>query len=118
MTGEFRQKIRDTLYFYGSGSFNRNQAEDSLVTLFTQALTRVEECTPKPEKSAVVTLKGTNVSITIRTYQIVCVTLIPANKYAPASVVLRLCGHGTEEVTYATTEEAQIAYRTVKEALE
>ena len=121
MTGEFCQKIRDILkrryqyYYYDPTCHNIAAAEIAAVCV--EALTRVDECAPKPEKPAFVTLKGTNVSITIRTDQIIGIVLWPADKYSSASIVLRLGSGVAEQICYATTPEARDAYESVRRAV-
>jgi hypothetical protein len=114
VTGEFRQKIRDILKrhyrCYESASPTHWEAASEIAVVCTEALTRVDECMPRPRS---VTLRGTNVTVTIRTDQIIGATF----HYSPTSIVLRLGSSGSEQIMYATIEEAQIAYRTVKEAL-
>jgi len=117
MTGEFRQKIRDILkrryqdYYYDPTCHNIAAAEIAAVCV--EALTRVDECTPKPEKPTFVTLKGTNVSITICTDQIIGASF----HYSPTSIVLRLGSSGSEQIMYATTQEAREAYESVRRAV-
>jgi hypothetical protein len=120
MTGEFRQKIRDILkrrYRYYDPACH-GEAASEIAEVCMEAINRVDKCMPRPEKPRLVTLKGTNVSITIRTDQIVGVKLWWDTGHGFPSVVVRLADKNSEQIMYDTAPEAQVAYRTVKEALE